>query len=491
MKAIMVMYDSLNRHMLPPYGCDWVKAPNFSRLAELAATFDTCYVGSMPTIPARREHHTGRYNFLHRGWGPIEPFDDSAFEMLHKSGVATHLASDGYHYWEDGASTYHNRYSNWQFFRGQEGDAWQGDVGDPDIPNPNPGYGFRNHQDWVNRAHMQNEADQPQAKSFAAGVDLMKRNRDQDNWFLQIETFDPHEPYFCNQEFKDLYDFDFSKVQSDWPSYDPVDEIPPELAAHFRHLNGALISMCDKYLGKVLDAMDELALWDDTLLIVTTDHGFLLGEHGWFGKCRMPFYDEIARIPLFIWDPRCKVRGERRRSLAQAIDVGPTLLEYFGVDRTPDMQGVPLRETVADDTPVREAGLFGVHGGHVNVTDGRHVYMRAPATTENRPLFNYTLMPTHMRGFFSVDEMRTMQWREPFAFTKGCPVMKVQADPGRWVDAHEFGNLLFDTEADPRQEEPPEAPAIAEQMIAHMVRLMKETDAPPEQYERLGLAPCD
>lgn len=77
MKAIMVMYDTLNRHFLPPYGNDWVKAPNFTRLAERTMQFDRSFIGSFPTMPTRRELHTGRYNFLHRSWGPLEPFDDS------------------------------------------------------------------------------------------------------------------------------------------------------------------------------------------------------------------------------------------------------------------------------------------------------------------------------------------------------------------------------------------------------------------------------
>ena len=68
---------------------------------------------------------------------------------------------------------------------------------------------------------------------------------------------------------------------------------------------GALLSQCDHYLGKLLDFMDQHGLWDDTMRIVTTDHGFLLGEHGWWGKNRPPFYEELPHIPLFIWDPRC------------------------------------------------------------------------------------------------------------------------------------------------------------------------------------------
>jgi len=62
MRAIMVMFDSLNRRMLPAYGCDWVHAPNFQRLAQRTVVFDNSYVGSMPCMPARRELHTGRYN---------------------------------------------------------------------------------------------------------------------------------------------------------------------------------------------------------------------------------------------------------------------------------------------------------------------------------------------------------------------------------------------------------------------------------------------
>ena len=72
MKAVLLMFDSLNRRMLPPYGGDWVHAPNFQRLARRTVTFDNCYIGSMPCMPARREFHTGRYNFMHRSWGPLE-----------------------------------------------------------------------------------------------------------------------------------------------------------------------------------------------------------------------------------------------------------------------------------------------------------------------------------------------------------------------------------------------------------------------------------
>ena len=55
----------------------------------------------------------------------------------------------------------------------------------------------------------------------------------------------------------------------------------------------------------------------------------------------MPWYNETAHIPFFCWDPRTGVKGVRRRSLTTTIDVGPTLLDYFAMERPPDMNGKP------------------------------------------------------------------------------------------------------------------------------------------------------
>lgn len=485
MKAIMVMFDSLNRRMLPPYGCNWVHAPNFARLAQRTVTFDNSYVGSMPCMPARRELHTGRYNFLHRSWGPLEPFDDSMPELLKQNGVYSHLVSDHYHYWEEGGCTYHTRYNTWEMARGQEGEPWKGDLRPLDIPESVSGRSDPMwKQDWVNRQYMKREEDQPQPNTFARGLEFMHTNAEQDNWFLHIETFDPHEPFFTQQKYKDLYPHEYHGRHFDWPNYRKVQETPEEVQ-HCRYEYAALVSMCDAHLGKVLDAMDELDLWKDTMLIVNTDHGFLLGEHDWWAKVVQPFYNEVAHTPLFIWDPRAAQRGQRRQSLVQTIDLPATVLEYFGVARPPDMQGKPLRQTIVDDTPVREAGLFGLFGAQVNVTDGRYVYMRGPAEAKNQPLFEYTLMPAHMRRTFDVSELQDIQLAEPFPFTKGCRTMKIA---GRsWFGVAGYGTLLFDLATDPQQEHPLKDPVIEKRMIEHLMRVMQANDAPRDQYQRLGL----
>ena len=187
--------------------------------------------------------------------------------------------------------------------------------------------------------------------------------------------------------------------------------------------------------------------------------------------------------------------GERRQSLVQTIDIAPTLLDFFGLAPTPDMQGRPLRQTIDNDTPVHDGGLFGVHGGQVNVTDGRHVYMRAPARPDNAPLFQYTHMPCHMNHTFSVNEMHNLVGlADPFPFTKGCRTMKIggfehpKGNP--WLHPTAWDTQLFDVLNDPRQEHPLADPAIEKRMADLLVKLLRESDAPPEQYVRLGLGAC-
>lgn len=482
MRAIILMFDSLNRHMLTPYADTIVQAPNFARLAGKSVTFENFYAGSMPCMPARREMHTGRYNFLHRGWGPLEPFDDSMPELLGKAGVHTHLVSDHPHYWEDGGATYHPRYTTWEFFRGQEGDPWKGVV------NPQPGGGdWRSgmkRQDAINRTYMPTEAQHSQTLTVDAGLHFVDTNQAADQWMLQIELFDPHEPFFTHAAFKAMYPHDYDGPEFDWPGYQKTTE-PADQVEHARLEYAALVSMCDKSLGRVLDAMDKYDMWKDTLLLVNTDHGFLLGEHGWWAKSVQPWFNELVHLPMFLWDPRTGGKDNRRGALAQTIDIAPTMLRYFGLEPTPDMQGQDLSTVLADDSDIRNGALFGIHGGHVNVTDGRYVYMRAAADPSNAPLENYTLMPTHMRSRFSVPDLANWEAGEPFTFTKGLRTMRTQTSS--MLSSWNHGTLLFDLQNDPGQNSPMVDDDIELRMVELLVELMHDSDAPRSQFTRLGL----
>lgn len=489
MKVVMLMFDSLNRRMLEPYGCDWTITPNFQRLANHSVMFDQCYAGSLPCMPARRELHTGRYNFLHRSWGPIEPYDDSMPEILQQYGIYTHLISDHQHYWEDGGATYHHRYNTWEIVRGQESDRWKGQVSDPPVPVH---LGRSRRQDLVNRAYFDCEEKQPLSQVVRLGLEFLEKNKSQDNWFLHWECFDPHEPFFTQKKYRDLYETDYHGPLFDWPEYREVTETP-EQVQHCRNEYAALLTMCDHYLGKFLDFMDENEMWSDTMVIVNTDHGFLLGEHDLWAKSVHPWYDETAHIPLFIWEPREKKQGERRSSLVQGIDIPVTILDAFGIEPAKDMRGKNLRPVIQRDQAVRSYALFGMHGAQVNITDGRYVYMREPLKG-NCPLYNYTQMPTHMRCRFSVDEMKTAKLHPGFSFTKGTPVLKISAMEDTSGDTSmkkSLGTVLYDLEKDPKQQHPINDSKVESRMIQNMVQLMKENDAPKEQYQRLGLTAID
>ncbi|MCX2746811.1 sulfatase [Arthrobacter sp. MI7-26] len=483
MRAIILMFDSLNRHMLAPYAADtFVNAPNFARLAAKSVTFENFYAGSMPCMPARREMHTGRYNFLHRSWGPLEPFDDSMPEILGNAGVHTHLVSDHPHYWEDGGATYHPRYTTWEFFRGQEGDPWKGVV-EP-AQSSQDRYAGMKRQDMINRSYMKTEAEHSQTKTVDAGLHFIDTNHRADQWMLQLELFDPHEPFFTHSAYKAMYEHEYDGPQFDWPGYQKVTE-PEDQVEHARYEYAALVSMCDKSLGRVLDAMDRYNLWEDTLLLVNTDHGFLLGEHGWWAKSVQPWFNELVHLPMFLWDPRTGGKDTRRGALAQTIDIAPTMLRYFSLEPTPDMQGQDLALVLEDDSEVREAALFGIHGGHVNVTDGRYVYMRAAKDPSNSPLEDFTLMPTHMRSRFGIGELLDWQPAEPFGFTKGLRTLQIQTTSMMNSWAH--GTLLFDLEADPQQQQPLTDEDIELRMLKLLARLMHNNEAPQSQFERLGI----
>lgn len=498
MKAIMVMFDSLNRHMLPSYGCEWTKLPNFKRLADKTVQFENCYVGSMPCMPARRELHTGRYNFLHRSWSPIEPFDDSAIQMMSENGVYTHLISDHTHYWEDGGATYHTKYNSFEFFRGQEGDKWKPEVKNPVYVESSAQKALLGRANAVNRAYMKDEKDHSQAKVFSAACSFLDMNHDQDQWFLQVEPFDPHEPFFTYSQYKRLYGFDSLPLESDWPDYGE-NHYTAEEKKRLILCYASLLSMCDHYLGTILDKMDQYELWDDTMLIVNTDHGFLLGEHDYWGKNSMPFYNECAHIPLFIWDPRSKKCGQKRSTLVQTIDLPVTLLDYFGMASTKDMMGKALTDIIAGEEYTRKGVLFGIYGGHVCCTDGDYLYMRGAATLENKPLYQYTLMPNHMMGQFCVEELHTAQWVPPFSFTKGCCLIRTECRPWGEESGFSYGlggymypdllakNLLFDLKQDPQQKQTLCNSDVEQKMINLLKELMADNDAPMEQYIRLGL----
>ncbi len=505
MRTIFVLFDTLNRHNLGPYGGVQVATPGFDRLAERAVTFDAHHVGSLPCMPARRDLHTGRLNFLHRSWGPLEPFDISLPQILRQSGVYSHLITDHYHYFEDGGAGYVGKYTSYDFLRGQEGDPWVVKIA-PDSDTWRARYhpgqvsetrGSLRYHNLANRERIVETSDFPSTRCFDSGLAFLDDNRDADDWFLQIETFDPHEPFTAPPGFRDALPTGYDGPILDWPPYAPVSETPEEIA-ELRANYAALLAHCDAQLGRLLDRMDALNLWDDTMLIVTTDHGFLTGEHDWWAKIRMPAYAEIAHIPLFIHHPNhAAMAGQRRTALTQTIDIMPTVLSAHGCAVPASVRGRSLLPLMADETaPGHDAVIFGYFGGAVNLADGRHSYFRYPPTLHDPELYQYTLMPSHVTQPFSAAELAGATLTQGDAWTGGMPVLKVPViRDSPWYRAHgpdrmiDSPSLIFDMANDPAQAAPLDDPALEARLAGKMAALMAQNHAPPEAFARLGLAP--
>jgi arylsulfatase A-like enzyme len=488
MKAIVVFFDSLNLRALEPYGCDWIQTPNFQRLAEKTVRFNQHHVGSMPCIPARRELHTGRHNFLHRCWGPLEPFDHSLPELLRKKGIYSHLTTDHLHYWSDGGAHYMTRFNSHEMVRGQGEDPIKGVVNPLPLPE---GPGQHSHRDEVNRKLLKEDSDFPIHRTFQNGLEFIETNKEADDWLLMIETFDPHEPFIAQERFRERYPHVCGDLRFDWPVYGGVTESDDEVD-HCRQEYAASVTTCDHYLGKVLDAMDAHGLWEDTLLIVTTDHGFFLGERGLWSKGQDSWSPEFANIPLFVWDPRCGKSGESRNALTQTIDFAPTLLDYFQVPIPKEMEGAPLAPVVASaDASIHEALIWGWYGREIICYDGHHLYVKG-TNADNSPLFNYTLQPEHIHMFFSMEkELKDLELHPGFDFTRGCPVLKVPAEGDRisfWgLNSARPVELLFDRSTDPDLHNPIDDADIREAMRSKTAALMQHHQAPEEQFERLEL----
>ncbi len=504
MRTVFILFDSLNRHFLECYGSTLFSTPNFKRLAEKSVTFEQHHVGSLPCMPARRDIQTGRLNFMHRSWGPMEPFDQSVFQQLQEAGVHSHLITDHYHYFEEGAGNYHTKYSSYESFRGQEGDKWQAEMAPPLAD-----WEARYHADqfdgassslpfhyMANRDYLEKTGQFPSTQCFDAACVFLDKNKAADNWLLQIETFDPHEPFFAPEEHRRKFDSDYDGKIRDWPPYAPYTGPSPEDDEMKRNYM-ALISHCDEQLGRVLDFMDEHDMWQDTMLVVSTDHGFLLGEHDWWAKNRMPCFTEIAHIPLFVHHPDySKCTGERRNALTQTPDLAVTFCDAHNAPALEHATGRSVLPLIADaDASNHDALIFGYFGGAMNLTDGQHTYFRYPENMLDQPLYQYTLMPNHMLHSFSREEFQDAELIDDLAYAQNWKVLrlKVTDSPG-WYRSHgpgameECESALYDLTVDPGQKNPIQDADVEQKLMTVMAELMAASMAPPEAFERLGIS---
>ena len=126
-RCVVIMYDTLCRHFMPSYGNEWIKAPNFERLAKKPLNFRISMWARCPACQLEgkcTQEDTTSCTGPGARWA-LRRFDARNFRPKWR---ASHKVTDHHHYWEDGGATYHQRYTTFDLVRGQEGDKWVGDV---------------------------------------------------------------------------------------------------------------------------------------------------------------------------------------------------------------------------------------------------------------------------------------------------------------------------------------------------------------------------
>lgn len=500
--VIVVLLDSLNRHMLGAYGGREFETPNLDRFAQRAVTFDSHFVGSLPCMPARHDILCGALDFLWKPWGSIELWEEPITQPLRRAGVTTMLVTDHPHLFETGGENYHTEFRAWDYVRGHEGDPWKTRadpswVGAPALP---AGKG-RGHPPYdLSRTYFRDELDFPGPRTMSRAARWLDENAGaHDRFLLFVDEFDPHEPFDTPAPWVNRYDPDWRDDLIIWPPYAvgavARGVISEREARHVRCNYGSKLSMIDHWFGKLIDVLDAKALWDETAVVLCTDHGHYLGEKDIFGKPGVPHYEPLGHTPLMIAWPG--VAPHRTSALTTNVDLHATLLDVFGVTTSHRTHGRSLAALVTGATDaVREWALAGVYGRWVHVIDGKRKYARAPVGKDNLPLSmwsnRWSTMPVH-----AMPELRLPKpdRRAFLDYMPGSDVPVIR-QPFREGDLLPYWSLgmrigehhCYRIDNDPGEVENRLGSADERDMIELLRVALHAVDAPAEQLARLGIA---
>ena len=499
--VVVVLLDSLNRHMIGAYGGTEFDTPNLDRFARRSVKFQRHYTGSLPCMPARHDILCGSWDFLWRPWGSIELWEDPITRHLQKAGVTTMLVSDHPHLFETGGENYHTDFTAWEYVRGHEDDPWRTApdpswIGAPAVP-ANESWVTRHYD--TSRTWFKKEDDFPGPRTMAEAARWLEQQAPHaERFMLFIDEFDPHEPFDVPEPWMSMYDPEWDGPKVIWPPYlaDAVasGKLDARTARHIRANYGAKLSFIDHQFGRLLDAIDRRGLWDDTAVIVCTDHGHYLGEKDVFGKPGVPVYEPLGHIPLMVAWPG--VAARTNSALTTTVDIFATLCDIFGVSvdhRTHGHSLVPL--VSGDSSAVRDYVLTGVWGRAVQIVHDQFKYVRAPRN-DNRPLSmwsnRWSTMPIHALPNVRLpkpDHRATLDYMPG----SSVPVIRQPFEPGDAVPFWAMTNtgqardLLFDVVGDPLEDRDLTGTDLTEQMEGVLRSVLHDIEAPVDQFQRLGL----
>ncbi|PHO03718.1 phosphonate monoester hydrolase [Rhodobacteraceae bacterium 4F10] len=386
--VLFIMCDQLRWDYLSCTGHPHLHTPHIDRLAERGVLFDRTYVQSPICGPSRMSFYTGRYASSHGStWNniPLKVGEMTLGDHLRPLGVRTalcgktHMTADvegmrrlglapdstigalvsecGFEPYEreDGLHPDGPRYA-----RNEAYDAFMKERGWPD---ENPWQTVANSAEdddgnilsgWFmdNADKPARAADEESETPYITGraMDFIREAGDTP-WCLHLSYIKPHWPYIVPAPYHDMYgpETHLDPVRSEAERTDPhpvygafmeerVSRAFCDDGTRTRVLTAymGLIKQIDDQIGRLMGFLDDQGITDDTMIVFTSDHGDYLGDH-WMGEKEL-FHDASARIPLIVVDPRPEAnatRGVKSSALIEAIDVVPTILNYFDGEDVP------------------------------------------------------------------------------------------------------------------------------------------------------------
>jgi iduronate 2-sulfatase len=363
LNALFIAVDDMNND-LGCYGHPLVQSPHIDRLAKRGVRFDRAYCQFPLCSPSRSSLMTGLrpsstrvYNLTYHFRSGL-PDVVTLPQLFKNHGYASTRVGKMYHYGNPGdigTSGLDDPASWTRFFNPAGRDKTTLET---DVINYTPKRGLGAAMCFLNDKEGRDE-DHTDGKVATEAIRQLENRGDQP-FFLAVGFYKPHCPFIAPKKYFDLYPME--KIQVPDVTADSVKSVPkPALGStspwpHFgvtidqarecKQAYYAAISFVDAQIGRVLDAMDRLKLWDNTVVVFWSDHGYHLGEHGLWMK--QSLFEGSARVPMIIAAPGAKGGGRGSLRTVELLDLYPTLADLAGLKAPKGLEGASLRALLED-----------------------------------------------------------------------------------------------------------------------------------------------
>jgi len=265
---------------------------------------------------------------------------------------------------------------------------------------------LRNIHDW------QGEEDTFVARTLMEGIKWLEEQKLRDNLFLWLDCFDPHEPWDPPPPYNRMY------TDPNYKGKDIIHPIPgwvegyltPEELNHIQMLYAGKVTLCDHWLGIFLEKVREMGLYDNSLIIFTTDHGAPFGEHGYIKKAQPGLYEYLVHIPLIIRHPEGIGAGKRFDAIIETTEIFPTILDFLNVHQPARIHGrslIPLMSGEVDS--IRDYAYMGYFKQSWRINDREWSFMLNFKKDGQRELYNLKEDPGETRNLIDENPQRAIE----------------------------------------------------------------------------------